>query len=673
MTDKQDEFNKKLNEGTAEHRQMEEALRESESQYSALFQGSPDAILLADPETGIVLDANLAACRLLLRNRENIIGLHQSQLHPSRGESNSRAIFNRHIIESRKQQELHPTEMVFLRADGSELAVEVLAQLVTIKGKQVLQGVFRDITERKEAEKALRVSEGRLRQVVRVSHIGIFDHDHLTDTIYWSLEQRLIYGWSPDEIVTLPAFLECVHPEDRARIAIAVRHAHDPTGDGLFDVEHRIIRRDGATRWLVTRSQTFFDNGDGLRRPVRTIGAVQDITDMKLAEEEREKLQAQFIQAQKMESVGRLAGGVAHDFNNMLSAILGYADLALQKLDQASPLHADLEQIRHAAQRSADLTNQLLAFARKQAIAPRVLDLNETVEGTLKMLRRIIGENIVVTWAPSLNLWPVKIDPTQVDQILANLLVNARDAIDDKGKVTIETHNVVLDETYCSGHRGFRPGNFAMLTVSDDGCGMDQETVIHVFEPFFTTKKVGLGTGLGLATVYGIVKQNAGFINVYSEPGKGTIFKIYLPSVASSATQVAAGESLYSAQGGIETILLVEDEPMILGLCKTLLEELGYTVLPAKSPSEAIHLAKEHAGKFRLLITDVVMPEMNGRDLAKSLRALFPDIKCLFMSGYTANVIANQSVLDEDIHFMQKPFTFNDLAAKVNEAMERNK
>ncbi|HUL00040.1 MAG TPA: PAS domain S-box protein [Nitrospirota bacterium] len=652
---------------------MEDALREHESQYKALFEGSPDAILLADPETGIILDANPASCRLLLRNREDIIGLHQSKLHPSKGESTSSEIFNRHVIKAKTKQALHPIEIAVLRSDGSEVPVEVMAQLVTIKGRQVLQGVFRDITERKQAEQALSVSEERLRQVVRVSHIGIFDHDHLTDTIYWSPQQRANYGWGPDEPVTLSAFLECVHPEDRARITNEVRRAHDPVGDGLFDVEHRIIHRNGAIRWLVTRSQTFFGIQGGLRGPVRTIGAVQDITEMKFAEDEREKLQAQFIQAQKMESVGRLAGGVAHDFNNMLTAIIGYSDLALQKIDPSSPLHADLEQIRQAAKRSANLTNQLLAFARKQTIAPRVLDLNEMVEEMLKMLRRLIGENIAVIWVPGPGLWHVKIDPTQVDQILANLLVNARDAIDDKGKVTIETRNVVLDKTYCAGHRGFRSGNFAMLTVSDDGCGMDQETTMHVFEPFFTTKEVGLGTGLGLATVYGIVKQNDGFINVYSEPGKGTTFKIYLPRVESSASSVPAEKPLNLAQGGTETILLVEDEPMILGLSKALLEELGYRVLPTKSPSEAIRLAKEHADKVHLLITDVVMPEMNGRDLAKRLQALFPGLKCLFMSGYTANAIAHQGVLDEGIHFMQKPFTLNDLAAKVNEAMERRK
>ncbi len=672
MTDELKKLNKQLNEEITECKQMEEALRESEAQYRALFEGSPDAILLADPETGIILDANPAACRLVARPYERIIGLHQAKIHPSRRAAFSRAIFTQHVTEAREQKGLHPAEMAVLRPDGSEVPVEVLAQLVTIKRKKVLQGVFRDITERKQAEQALRGSEERLRQAVRVSQIGIYDHDHITGTIYWSPQQREIYGWGPDETVTLPAFLDRVYPEDRERIALAVRRAHDPAGDGLFDVEHRIIRRDGAIRWLTTRSQTFFDGEGGARHPARTIGAVRDITENKRAEEDREKLQTQLTQAQKMESVGRLAGGVAHDFNNMLSAILGHAELALRRLDQTSPLHADLQKIQRAAQRSAELTRQLLAFARKQTIAPKVLDLNETVEGMLKMLRRLIGEDIDVAWMPGRGLWAVKIDPAQVDQILANLLVNARDAIADKGKVTIETENVVLDEAYCAGHRGFVPGRFIMLAVSDDGCGMDRDILAHLFEPFFTTKGVGQGTGLGLATVYGIVKQNNGFINVYSETGKGTTFKIYLPCYATETVPVPVEGPAQTAKGGTETILLVEDEPWILDLSKALLEDLGYTVLTASTPGEAIHLAEEHAGRIHLLITDVVMPEMNGWDLAKRLLSLYPELRSLFMSGYTANVIAQRGVLEEGIHFMQKPFSMSDLAAKVRDALERS-
>jgi nitrogen-specific signal transduction histidine kinase/CheY-like chemotaxis protein len=397
---------------------------------------------------------------------------------------------------------------------------------------------------------------------------------------------------------------------------------------------------------------------------------IEDITDRKRAEEEREKLHAQLVHAQKMESVGRLAGGVAHDFNNMLGVILGHAEIAMDQVDPAEPLFTDLREIRRAAERSADLTRQLLAFARKQTVAPRVLDLNETVEGMLKMLQRLIGEDIDLAWLPGTSVWPVKVDPAQIDQVLANLCVNARDAIAGVGKVTIETENVSFDEAYCAEHPGFVPGDFVLLAVSDDGCGMDQETRGKIFEPFFTTKGVSQGTGLGLATVYGIVKQNNGFINVYSEPGKGTTFKIYLSRHAAEADQIRKESPVPPAARGHETILLVEDEPAILKMATMMLERQGYRVLAASAPGEAVRVAGEHAGEIHLLMTDVVMPEMNGRDLAKNLMSLYPDLMCLFMSGYTANVIAHRGVLDEGVHFIQKPFSMLDLAAKVREVLD---
>jgi len=388
------------------------------------------------------------------------------------------------------------------------------------------------------------------------------------------------------------------------------------------------------------------------------------------SESERRSLEAQLIQAQKMESVGRLAGGVAHDYNNMLGVIIGYTELALMRTDPANPVRAHLEEILKAARRSADITRQLLAFARKQTVVPRVLDLNETVEGMLKMLRRLIGEDIDLAWLPETNLWPIKIDATQIDQILANLCVNARDAIAGVGKITIETENIRFDEDYCADHAGFVPGEFVLLAVSDDGKGMPPEIVERVFEPFFTTKSAGLGTGLGLATVYGIVKQNDGFINVYSEPGKGTTIKIYLPRHAGPSVEVHAESAAEIELSRGETILLVEDEPQMMKMGKLMLEKIGYQVLTASTPSEATRFASEHAGRIHLLITDVVMPEMNGRDLANRLQSLYPDLKILFMSGYTANTIAHRGVLDEGVNFIQKPFSMRDLAAKVRAALE---
>ena len=399
------------------------------------------------------------------------------------------------------------------------------------------------------------------------------------------------------------------------------------------------------------------------------VAVLYDITERKRAEEDQAKLEGQLQQSQKMESVGRLAGGVAHDFNNMLGVILGHVELAMEAVDSAHPIFADLCEIQKAGRRSAELTNQLLAFARKQTVAPKVLDLNQTVASMLKMLQRLIGEDIDLAWLPNTSLWSVKADPSQIDQILANLCVNARDAIADTGKVTIETGNKVFDEDYCARHAGYVPGDYVRLAVSDDGCGMDKETQLHLFEPFFTTKPVGQGTGLGLATVYGIVKQNNGFLNLYSEPGHGTTFRIYLPRHVDAAVAVEEGQEKPATRGS-ETILVVEDEPAILSLTKTMLERLGYQVLAASTPVEAIRMAAEYSGQIHLLMTDVVMPEMNGRDLASKLSSTFPHLKKLYRSGYTANVIAHHGVLDEGVLFIQKPFSKNDLARWIRAALD---
>lgn len=387
--------------------------------------------------------------------------------------------------------------------------------------------------------------------------------------------------------------------------------------------------------------------------------------------EQQKKLEEQLHAAQKLESLGTLAGGVAHDFNNMLNVILGQTEFALERLPLDSPLRENLEEIQKAGRRSADLTRQLLAFARKQTIAPKAMNLNEIIDSMLKMLSRLIGEDIDLLWKPADNLGSVCVDPSQIDQLLANLVINARDAIgQNNGKVTIETHNASFNDEYCAAHAGFTQGEFVMLGVSDNGCGITPETLPHLFEPFFTTKKIGKGTGLGLATVYGIVKQNHGFINVYSEPGQGTTFKIYLPLQDIEAVPVAKSAAGKPKTDNKETILLVEDEPSILNISTMMLESFGYTVLTAETPEKAIQLAREHAGEIHLLMTDVVMPEMNGRELARKILAIYPELKCLFMSGYTANVIAHHGVLDQDVFFIQKPFSMNDLADKVRETLD---
>jgi two-component system, cell cycle sensor histidine kinase and response regulator CckA len=403
----------------------------------------------------------------------------------------------------------------------------------------------------------------------------------------------------------------------------------------------------------------------------RRLGAsarlIGEIVGRKRADDERERLQAQLAQGQKMESVGRLAGGVAHDFNNMLQAILGNVDLALQDVPPGSPARESLEEIQKSAERSADLTRQLLAFARRQAIVPVVLNLNNTVAGMANMLRRLIGEQIELTWSLGADLGLVRLDPSQIDQVLVNLTVNARDAIGGAGHVTIETDNVALGRASVAAHPDCAPGEYVMLAVSDTGPGMDEEARAHLFEPFFTTKAVGKGTGLGLATVFGIVQQNGGFIDVDSEQGRGTSVKIYFPRAAGAVAAATVPPAL--SLRGTETILLAEDEAQVLHLGRRILEQWGYTVLAAPTPDTALIVAAEHPGRIHLLITDVVMPGMNGRDLRDRLLALRPDLKCLFISGYTDDVIAHHGLVEDGVLFLQKPFTIQALAHMVRTAL----
>ncbi len=544
----------------------------------------------------------------------------------------------------------------------------------TLETIEILEGIAAHIGSallRKRAEKELHESEQKYKFLVENTNDIIWTFDHATMSYsFISTSAERILGYCADEIVGM-TLDDVFSPETKKQIMDGfsrVVRGDDPTGRILMEAEHKA--KNDRRVWMEINAAL---QKDKLGNPVAFNGITRDITERKQAEAEREKLQAQLTQAQKMESVGRLAGGVAHDFNNMLSVILGNTEMAMENMAPDDPLHNNLSEIFSAAQHSANITRQLLAFARKQTIAPEVLDLNRTIKSMLKMLRRLIGEDIDLAWLPGANIWPVRMDPSQLDQILANLCVNARDAISDVGKITIETGTVTFDSAYCAEHPGFVAGDFVLLAVSDNGCGMDQETLANLFEPFFTTKDVDKGTGLGLATVYGIVKQNGGFINVYSEPGRGTTFKIYLPRHRAKETPLPDKEAIRPTARGHETILLVEDEPAILRMTTTMLERTGYKVLAAGTPGEAIALAYEHAGEIHLLMTDVVMPEMNGRDLARNLLTLYPNIKRLFMSGYTANVIAHHGVLEEGVHFIQKPFSKQDLAIKVREVLDEAK
>ena len=543
------------------------------------------------------------------------------------------------------------------------------ASWLTILAGLTLTGAFAFITrvtlqrreelERLVAERTLelRRSEERFKALHDASFGGIAIHDQ---GVLLDCNQGLseLTGYTIEELVGMDG-LKLIAPDWRD---LVLRNMHRGIKQAY---EAEGVRKDGQKYHLSIRGHDMLYKG----RIVR-VTELRDITERKLAEEKNAKLEAQLQQVHKMELVGQLAGGVAHDFNNMLTVILGNANLAMMGLEHYDPSYHHFSEIRDAAQRSADITQQLLAFARKQTVAPKVIDLNDALEGMLNMLRRLIGENIELVWSPGADLWPVKVDPSQIDQILANLCVNARSAITGFGTITVGTENSILDEEYCAAHEGYMSGEYVKITVSDDGCGMDKSTLTHIFEPFFTTKGVGEGTGLGLATIYGAVRQNNGFINAYSELGYGTTFKIYLPRHADKTRQTTTQGALEPALRGHETILLVEDELTILELTATLLRQLGYNVLSANSPGDAIRMVSEFAGDISLLTTDVIMPEMNGRELAQRLLALQPKMKCLFMSGYTADIIASHGVLDEGVFFIQKPFSQRQLSVKVREVLE---
>ena len=526
-----------------------------------------------------------------------------------------------------------------------------------------------EIHDRKQAEAALEDQKRRLDYILQGTNVGTWEWNVQTGETIFNAHWAAIIGYSLEEIspTSIDTWLQFCHPDDLTESTRLLQLCFDRASE-YYHYECRMRHKDGSWIWVLDRGKVATWTKEG--KPEWMFGTHQDITKRKRAEEERENLQAQLTQAQKMESVGRLAGGVAHDFNNMLSVILGNTEMMLDDFDASNPVHKQFNEIHKAATRSADLTRQLLAFARKQTIAPKVIDLNETVEGMSKMIMRLIGENIHLSWVPGAGLWPVKVDPSQVDQVLANLCVNARDAINGTGKITIETNNVVFDEEYCRDHKGFMPGDFVMIAVSDNGIGIDKETLDNIFEPFFTTKDFGVGTGLGLSTVYGIVKQNNGFINVYSEVNQGTTFRIYLPRDVQNKVRAQRKEKNGATLTGSETILLVEDETAMLKMTTIMLERLGYTVLGASGPIEAFRISRSCSERIDMLLTDVVMPEMSGRELAETLLQTDPDIKCLYMSGYTANVIASHGILDEGVQFIHKPFTKQDLATKIREVLD---
>ena len=531
-------------------------------------------------------------------------------------------------------------------------------------------GILTVLLKRRLAQKveALRESENRYRRLAENSPAVVcqfrLSPEGEPSFPFLSEACLAVTGVSAREGMEDPSrILRNIHPQDAPEYHARVRESA-----ASLKPSHQLLRylKDGGYVWIETHSTPErLPDGSTLWD-----GFFLDVTERKRAEEDRQRLQEQLNQSRKMESVGRLAGGVAHDFNNMLGVILGRADLALAQTEPHTPLAEDLREIRQAAERSADLTRQLLAFARKQTVVPRVVDLNAAVEGMLKMLRRIIGEGVELDWRPGADLGLLRMDPSQIDQILANLCVNARDATEGSGRVGIRTEAVTLAPGSPVLQEGGEPGDYVVLSVSDDGCGMTPEALSRLFEPYYTTKEAGRGTGLGLATIYGIVRQNGGQIQVQSEPQVGTTFRVYLPRYR-SAPEVPREPEAPSPVGGGETVLLVEDEPSILRMTELMLRRLGYRVRTAGTPEEARELADRWGGEIRLLLTDVVMPGQNGRDLALELQVRLPHLRVLFMSGYTSDVIAPHGVLDPGVPFIQKPFSLQDLGEAIRTALDR--
>jgi PAS domain S-box-containing protein len=526
----------------------------------------------------------------------------------------------------------------------------------------------REVAERSQAETSLKQSEAQLAKAQRIARLGSWDWDAVKNKVTWSDETRRLYGFTDQDLgASMAQCLERVHPEDRGRVQLALQEALRSGGPYVCD--HRAVLPDGTIRVMHGLGEVVSDK-DG--HAIRIIGTTQDITEADRAEAALRRSEEQLRQSQKMEAVGRLAGGVAHDFNNLLTVITCYSSMSLRNMEKDHALRKYSEEIQAAAQRASSLTGQLLAFSRKQVLQPRIIDLNDTVAGMEKMLRRLIGEDVELCTMFDPDLGRIKTDPSQFEQVILNLAVNARDAMPRGGKLTIQTANVALDQKTRFRNRDLEVGDYVMVAITDTGVGMTEEVKAHLFEPFFTTKGVGRGTGLGLATCYGIICQSDGDIRVYSEPNCGTTFKIYLPRVDAPATTTTATSDPDTLPEGNESVLIVEDEASVRRLAASVLRGVGYRVQEARDAMEALSLI-EAKQPFDLVVTDVIMPKMSGKDLYDKIKVIAPRIKVLFMSGYTDDALAHHGVLGPELSFLEKPFSPVGLARKVRDVIDASK
>ena len=647
------------------HGHAKEALRASEERYGSVVAALAEGIVFMDAD-GRLQASNASAERILGLTAEQIGG--RTTFDPrwrAVHEDGSPFPGDTHpiTVSLRTGQPCSNVIMGVHKPSGELTWISINSQPLFRRGERkpyAAVASFFDITDRKRAEDALRATQARLRDVLASSTAVVYA-TKLTAEGYapsWVSENvTRVLGYDVGEALHPQWWVHHLHPADRSRVLAEISTL---LRKGELTLEYQFQAKNGAYRWVHDEARLLRDP-TGL--PVEVFGAWLDIT-------ERKQLEQQFQQAQKMEAVGRLAGGVAHDFNNLLTAILGSADLVLDDLKPNAPEREEIQEIRRAALRAADLTRQLLAFSRQQVISPTVLNPNEVVANMDKLLRRLLGEDVDLRTVLTREPGSIKADPSQLEQVIVNLAVNARDAMPAGGKLTIETQNVELDQEYARDHVSAQPGSYVMLAVSDTGSGMDAATQARIFEPFFTTKEKGKGTGLGLATVYGIVKQSGGWIWVYSEPGHGTTFKIYLPRVTEAAAPAAPSPAPSVSVRGTETVLLVEDEEMIRNLVQKVLKANGYTVLVAASGRDAERVAEQHDGPIHLLVTDVVMPGMNGREVAQRLAGARAGIQVLYLSGYTDDAIVHHGVLEPGVAFLQKPFTPAMLGRKVREVLD---
>jgi PAS domain S-box-containing protein len=509
-------------------------------------------------------------------------------------------------------------------------------------------------------EAALRESTAQLLEAMTVARMSSWAWDVERGTISWGGEESRVFGATGQpRDARLQSFLDVVHPADKGNVEEGLWRAAR-TGQRC-DLDFRVVDPGGRIRWLTLRGQAA--GGDGAAK-TRVVGLVMDVTD-------RRQLEEQLLQSQKLEAIGRLAGGVAHDFNNLLTGILGYAGFALKSIPPGHPSRNDIVEIERAGERAAALTGQLLSYARRQMVAPKLVQLDQLMKNLENLLKRLLGEDVVLETRYADDLWPARIDPGQFEQVILNLAVNARDAMPDGGRLTVETRNCTLDDAYTAQHPEVAPGPYVMLAVTDTGHGMDVITQARIFEPFFTTKEQGKGTGLGLAVIYGIIKQAGGHVWVYSEPDEGTTFKVFLPRATGEDELAPEAErpELASAAGS-ETLLVVEDEPVVRSLAVRSLVEQGYQVLQAADGPSALAAARTHDGDIHLLVTDVVMPGMNGRELADRLAAERPGLRVLYVSGYTDHAVVRHGVLEEGIAFLSKPFDLRELGRTVREVLD---